>query len=76
MADLVCTTGTDDVPLPSRLNPENFTTGSFDNFDNEEATLSGLGGTHDTVSVLYQDKSDVVRRKPRISESGVVHDPK
>ena len=49
---------------------------SFDNFDHEEATLSGLGGTHDTVSVLYQDKSDVVRRKPRISESGVVHGPK
>ena len=76
LADLVCTTGTDDVPLPSHLNPENFTTASFDNFDHEEATLSGMGGTQDTVSVLYQDKSDVVRRKPRISKSGIVHGPK
>ena len=76
LADLVCTNGTDDVPLPSHLNPEKFTTAAFDNFDHEEATLSGLGGTHDTVSVLYQDKSDGVQRKPRISETGVVHGPK
>ena len=76
LADLVCKTGTDDVPLPSHLNSKNFTTASFDNCDHEEATLSGLGSTHDTVSVLYEDKSDVVRRKPHILESGEVHGPK
>ena len=53
LADLVCTNGTNDVPLPSHLNPEKFTTAAFDNFDHEEATVSGLGGTHDTVSVSY-----------------------
>ena len=76
LANLVCTIGIDDVPLPSHLNPEKFTTAAFDNFDHEEATLSGLHGTNDTVSVLDQDKSDDVQRKPRISETGVVHGPK
>ena len=73
---MVCTNGTNGVPLPSHLNPEKFTTAAFDNFDHEEATVSGLGGTHDTVSVLYQDKSDGVQRKSHISETNVVHGPK
>ena len=39
LADLVCTNGTNDVPLPSHLNAEKFTTTAFDNFDHEEATV-------------------------------------
>lgn len=76
LVDFVFTTGTDDVSLPSHLNPEKFTTAAFDNFDHQGATLSDLGGTHDTVSVLYQGKSDGVQRKPRILETGVVHGSK
>ena len=76
LASFVCTNGSDDVPLPSHLNSEKFTTAAFDNFDHEEATLSGLSGTHDTVSVLYQDKSDGIQRKSRISGTGVLHGSK
>ena len=52
-ANFVCSNRTDKVPLPSHLDPEKFVSAAFDNFDHEEATISGLGGTHDTVSVLF-----------------------
>jgi len=72
LAELVCEAG-EEVPLPSHINPALFTTAAFDNFDHVEATLSGLGSSHDTVSVLFQDKSDNMPRKPLISETDVVH---
>jgi len=37
LADLVCTNRTNDVPLPNHLNPEKFTTATFDNFDHYPA---------------------------------------
>ena len=75
LADLVCNS-VEDVPLPSHLNPDSFTTTAFDNFDHEEQTISGIGGSHDTVSVLYQDKPEIIPRKPPISETDVVHGAK
>ena len=53
-----------------------FTIAAFDNFDHEEATLSGIGGSHDTVSVLFQDMPADIPHKPNISETSVVHDSK
>ena len=44
------------VPLPSHFDPNLYTTAAFDNFDHEEATQSGIGGSHDTVSILMQCK--------------------
>ena len=41
------------VPMPSHFKNDSFTIGAFDNFDHEEATLSGVGGSHDTVCVLF-----------------------
>jgi hypothetical protein len=38
------------VPLPSHFEPAIETMGAF---DHDEAILSGIGGTHDTVSILY-----------------------
>ena len=58
------------APLPSNFDPEKFTTAAFDNFDHEEATLSGKGGCHDTVTVLFQDEGSR-RSKPRPSEVGI-----
>ena len=55
------------VPLPSKFGPSMFTIGAFDNFDHEENTLSGIGGSHDTVSILTQDS------KPNMSETHVTH---
>lgn len=39
----------------------------MDNFDHEENTLSGIGGSHDTIMVLFQ-KPDVAETEEEISE--------
>lgn len=43
------------VPLPYHFNTRNYVTAAFDNFDCNEATISGLNSTHDTVIVVFQD---------------------
>lgn len=55
-----CSSG---ISLPSHFVPHHFTTGAMDNFDHEEATLTGLQGSHDTVMVLYQEKPKEVPEK-------------
>ncbi len=35
--------------------------------------VSGIGGTHDTVIILMQDKPVDEFKKPKISETNVVH---
>ena len=65
-----------DVPFPSNFSRNMFTTAAFDNFDHEEATLSGIGVNHDTVTVLFQDDTDQKEKKPRISQSKVEYGPK
>ena len=62
--------------MPSHVDPGNFTIAAFDNFDHEECTSSGIGGTNDTVSVLFQDKPIQALRKPEISESSIEHGSK
>ena len=59
--------------MPSQFDPEIFTIAAFDNVDHEEATLSGIKGSHDTVSVLSQEKSNRTFSKPSISETNIVH---
>ena len=68
----------DTVPFPSHFNASMFTMAAIDNFDHDEATLSGIGGSHDTVTVLFQDKDHETQQahKPRISETGILHGPK
>ena len=76
MVWLTVESGHDNVPLPSHFSTEDNTSGTLDNFDHEEATLSGIGGSHDTVLVLFQDKTIESPAKPLISESYIVHGPK
>lgn len=59
------------VLIPTHFDPTKFTKAAFDNFDHEECSNSGLGGTHDTVSVLFQNKSKVQKRNPKISDTNV-----
>ena len=73
MAAVTVERSENNVPLPSHFDPHVYTTAAFDNFDHEEATLSGICGTHDTVSMLYQEKSVRPPIKPNISDSGVKH---
>ncbi len=73
MASYLVESAKERVPLPSHFDPSSTTMGAFDNFDHEEATLSGIGGTHDTVMILMQDKPSDTFAKPNISDTDVVH---
>ena len=74
MASYVSGTNQNHVPIPSHFKPSQFTLGAFDNFDHEETTISGTGGSHDTVMILMQDKStDVSSSKPNMSDTSVTH---
>ena len=76
MATFTVESSEETVPFPSHFNREMFTMAAADNFDHEEATLSGIGGSHDTVTVLFQDDGGQTTRRPRISETNVKHGPK
>ena len=71
MASYILSTSANDIPLPSHFDTNIHTVAAFDNFDHNENTPSGLCTSHDTVSILIQDKPDVIRRKPNISETSV-----
>lgn len=49
---------------------------AFDNFDHEEATLSGIGVTHNPVLIFIQEKPEMTKSKRSISETNVVHGAK
>ena len=43
------------VPVPPSIKPSVLIQGAMDNFDHEENTSSGIGGSHDTILVLFQN---------------------
>ena len=43
------------VPVPQSIIPNVLVQGAMGNFHHEENTQSGIGGTHDTVMVLFQN---------------------
>ena len=61
------------IAILSHFDPNCFTLAAFDNFDHEEATPSGIGGSLDTVCVLFQVRPETSRMKPHISASGIKH---
>ena len=73
MANYTVGTSKDKVPLPSHWDKTEFTLAAFDNFDHDVSTLEGTHGSHDTVSVLFQNKPKTINRKPPISETPVKH---
>ena len=73
LASYVLSQNSDGVPLPSHFQKNIHTTAAFDNFDHNEHTPSGLGSSHDTVSILVQDIPDVINRKSNMSETLVQH---
>jgi len=50
MATYVIEFSGDGMPFPSHFGTSQFTVGAFNNLDHDEATRSGIGGSHDTVS--------------------------
>ena len=71
MASYILSTSANDIPLPSHFDTNIHTVAAFDNFDHNKNTPPGLCSSHDTVSILIQDKPDVIRRKPNLSETSV-----
>ena len=45
--------GTNRVPVSKYINSSPIVHDAMDNFDHEENTLSGIGGSHDTILVLF-----------------------
>ena len=46
------------VPVPSSIVPQELVHGAIDNFDHKENASSGMGGSHDTILMLFQDIKD------------------
>ena len=47
--------GINHVPVPPSIHPCVLIQGAMDNFDHEENTQSGIGGSHDTILMLFQN---------------------
>ena len=47
--------GSHRVPVPPSIIPSILIHGAMDNFDHEENTSSGIGGSHDTNLMLFQN---------------------
>ena len=48
--------GDNRVPVSRSINNEDIIHGAMDNFDHNEATASGLGSSHDTILILFQNQ--------------------
>ena len=62
-----------ELPSPSHFGPSQFTVATFDNIDHDESTISGIGGSHDTVSVLFQEDEGTPGKKPRLCQAAISH---
>ena len=76
MDKFIVESGSDEDPFSSHFGSTQFTIPAFGNFDHNEVTLSGIRGSHDKVSVLFQDDDGSKVEKPRISETRTEHGPK
>ena len=69
--------GSNRVPVPLNVTPSSIIHGATDNFDHEENTSSGIGGSHDTILMLFQnnvkddDKTNAISEKP-INNDGLL----
>ena len=63
---LINLAGLSRVPVPENINSSSIIHGAMDNFDHEVNISSGIGGSHDTILVLFQ-KSDEIETNEEIS---------
>ena len=64
---LINLAGPSRVPVPETIDDTSMVHGAADNFDHEENTESGIGGSHNTILVLFQ-KGDEVQVEEEISQ--------
>ena len=65
--EIINLTGPNRVPVPKNINSSSIIHGAMDNFDHGENTLSVIGGSHNTILVLFQ-KPDMVEIQEEISK--------
>ena len=65
--EVINLTGPNRLPVPKNINSSSIIHGAMDNFDHEENTFSGIGGSHDTILVLFQ-KPDMVEIQEEINK--------
>ena len=53
------------VPVPPSIEHGVLIQGAMDNFDHEESTKSGIGGSHDTILMLFQNTANEIGDKPK-----------
>ena len=53
------------VPVPPSIEHGVLIQGAMDNFDHEENTKSGIGGSHDTILMLFQNTANEIGDKPK-----------
>ena len=63
--------GSSRVPVPPIIQNSLLVHGAMDNFDHDERTLSGIGGSHDTILMLFQNAHDNVESNRLISQKPV-----
>ena len=52
------------VTVPLHVKSDVTIQGAMDNFDHDENTDSGIGGSHDTVLVLFQNTQSKIAKRP------------
>ena len=53
------------VPVPSSIQSNDLIQGAMDNFDHDETTKSGTGGSHDMILMLFQNAAHEMGEKPK-----------
>ena len=71
MTRIISVKRTNRIPVSLSLNADVDETefcGSMDNFDHEEATSSGIGGSHDTILMLFQNSNKTGNKQKALSK--------
>ena len=55
---IIDTTGSNRTPVPLTIDNPAVIHGAMDNFDHDEGTASGIGGSHDTILILFQNRQN------------------
>ena len=63
------TAGVNHTQIPSTIKNNVFLHGAMDNFDHDENTPSGIGGSHDTILMFFQNDQN----KPNEKSAEISH---
>ena len=66
---IVDTVGLNRVPVSSSMQNSVLIHGAMDNFDHDERTSSGIGGSHDTILMLFQNEHGATEQSYEISKN-------